>query len=281
MYIWGDFVVGAVFWLLSGLILFAALMVVTVKNIIHAALWLISSFAGVAALYFLLEAPFIGVVQILVYTGAVSILVLFAIMLTRQVTGERTRQLFSRWWVAAILAVMLFGGVMVPAIWSPEIPRSQAPDPTGEEQLAAGEVGYWPQVDRSLPEASPAAEEAGASPAAGEADGTSTTSEGDAGDEAGTEGVVPQLNIAGALEIGTSFMREYLMPFWISSVLLLVALIGAIVIAYEERTRRRRILTLAEEAELRRSVSGLGIERPMQATADIGDAPEAGTAERG
>ncbi len=272
MYIWGDFVVGAVFWLLSALILVSALLVVTVKNIIHAALWLIASFAGVAALYFLLEAPFIGVVQILVYTGAVSILVLFAIMLTRQVTGERTRQLFSRWWVAGILAIILFGGVMVPAIWNPEIPRSQAPAPTGEEQLAAGEVGYWPQVDRSLPQGSPAAEQANGAPA---------TSEGDAGDEAGTEGVVPQLNIAGALEIGTSFMREYLMPFWISSVLLLVALIGAIVIAYEERTRRRRILTLAEEAELRRSVSGLGIERPIQATADVGDAPEAGTAERG
>jgi NADH-quinone oxidoreductase subunit J len=273
MYIWGDFVVGAVFWGLSALILLAALMVVTVKNIIHAALWLISSFAGVAALYFLMEAPFIGVVQILVYTGAVSILMLFAIMLTRQVTGERTRQLFSRWWVAGILAIMLFGGVMVPAIWSPEIPRSQAPDPTGEEQLAAGDVGYWPQVDRSLPSAEPAA-----SGAASEGDGTSTTSEGDTGDEAGTD--VPQLTIAGALEIGTSFMREYLMPFWISSVLLLVALIGAIVIAYEERTRRRRILTLAEEAELRRSVSGLGIERPIHATADTGNAPEAGTAER-
>jgi len=274
MYIWGDFVVGAVFWLLAALILLAALMVVTVKNIIHAALWLISSFAGVAALYFLLEAPFIGVVQILVYTGAISILILFAIMLTRQVTGERTRQLFSRWWVAGILAIMLFGGVMVPSIWSPEIPRSQAPAPTGEEQLASGDVGYWPQRDRSISE-----EQAGASPAAGE--NGAATSEGDAGDEAGTEGIVPQLNIAGALEIGTSFMREYLMPFWISSILLLVALIGAIVIAYEERTRRRRILTLAEEAELRRSLSGLGIERPMQATADIGDAPEAGTAERG
>ncbi len=266
MYIWGDFVVGAVFWLLSALILVSALLVVTVKNIIHAALWLISSFAGVAALYFLLEAPFIGVVQILVYAGAISILVLFAIMLTRQVTGERTRQLFSRWWVAALVAVLLFGGVLVPGIWSPELPRSTDPAATGEQQLAADEVGYWPQTDRAVSD---------------ERQEEQAVSAGDAGEEEGTEAVVPTLNIAGAFEIGRSFMQEYLIPFEVSSLLLLVALIGAITIAYEERTRRRRILTLAEEAELRRSLSGLGIERPIQATADVGDAPEAGTAERG
>ena len=71
------------------------------------------------------------------------------------------------------------------------------------------------------------------------------------------------------------------MKLKLAAAMLLVALVGAITIAYEERTRRRRILTLAEESELRRSLSGLGIERPMQATADVGDAPEAGTAERG
>jgi NADH-quinone oxidoreductase subunit J len=266
MYIWGDFIVGAVFWLVSGLILFSGLMVVLVKNIIHAALWLIASFAGVAALYFLLEAPFIGVVQILVYTGAVSILVLFAIMLTRQVTGERTRQLFSRWWVAAIVAVLLFGGVMVPGIWNPELPAAtQAPAEGGEPLAGTNETTYWPQAERAIAE---------------DAAGGQTQSAGDAGEEAGTEATVPTLVIAGVLEIGLSFMREYLVPFELAAILLLVALVGAVTIAFEERTRRRRILTLAEEAELRRSMSGLGIERPMQASADIGDKPEAGTAER-
>src|ERR687894_2101047 len=101
----GNFVIGAIFWLLAALILFSGLMVVLVKNVIHAALWLIASFAAVAALYFLLEAPFIGIVQVLVYAGAVSILMLFAIMLTRQIAGEATRQLFERWWVAGVAAV--------------------------------------------------------------------------------------------------------------------------------------------------------------------------------
>ena len=84
-------VIQIIFFILSALVLLSGMMVVVVKNIIHAALWLIASFAGAAALYFLLEAPFVGVVQILVYAGAVSVLMLFAIMLTRQVTGERTR----------------------------------------------------------------------------------------------------------------------------------------------------------------------------------------------
>jgi NADH-quinone oxidoreductase subunit J len=222
-----DFLIGLVFWALAALILFSGLMVVIVKNLIHAALWLIASFAGVGALYFLLEAPFIGVVQILVYTGAVSILVLFAIMLTRHVTGEGSRQLFARWWVAAIVAVVIFAGVLVPAIWLPQLPAEE------------GQPTYWPQAD--LLQAQPAAEGAAEQPAAA---------------------------IAGALEIGLSFMGEYYLPFWVATVLLLVAFIGAVVIAYEERTRRRRILTLAEEAELRRAVRGMGLDRPPEVSKD-------------
>lgn len=251
-----DFIIGLIFWILSGLILFSGLMVVTVKNIIHAALWLIASFAGVAAFYFLLEAPFIGVVQILVYTGAISILVLFAIMLTRQVTGEGTRQLFERWWVAAVVAVGLFALVIVPGVWSPELPVQQAQPTAPGEPAPSPQPDYWPQTD--LIAAQPAAD-----------------------DPNNPQPEASPATIAGAFEIGRSFMGEYLIPFEVSSILLLVALIGAVVIAYEERTRRRRILTLAEEAELRRSLTGLGLERPMQASANVPPGKsEAGTAER-
>ncbi|HEY0735580.1 MAG TPA: NADH-quinone oxidoreductase subunit J [Herpetosiphonaceae bacterium] len=251
-----DFIIGLIFWILSGLILFSGLMVVTVKNIIHAALWLIASFAGVAAFYFLLEAPFIGVVQILVYTGAISILVLFAIMLTRQVTGEGTRQLFERWWVAAAVAVGLFALVIVPGVWSPELPVTQAVTEPGQP-AASPQPNYWPQSDPLAVQPAAADDPNNPQPEASPA------------------------TIAGAFEIGRSFMREYLIPFEVSSILLLVALIGAVVIAYEERTRRRRILTLAEEAELRRSLTGLGLDRPMQASANVPPGKsEAGTAER-
>ena len=204
-----------IFGILSAVVLSAGLMVVIVNNIIHAALWLIASCAGVAALYFLLEAPFIGVVQILVYAGAVSILMLFAIMLTRQVTGEATRQLFERWWVAAVAAAGIFLFILIPTIMEP-----------GLQGATAGGSG-WPRP-------APVPAETGATDTVGEGSG-----------------------IAGAFEIGRSFMQEYLLPFEVASILLLVALIGAVLIAYEERGRRRRILTLAEEATLRRSPAGV------------------------
>src|SRR5689334_25296894 len=103
-----------IFLILSAFTLAAGVMVVTVKNIIHAALWLIASFFSVASLYLLMEAEFLAIVQVLVYVGAISILILFAIMLTRHVTGEGVRQLYQRWWIALIVAAALFGVLIVP-----------------------------------------------------------------------------------------------------------------------------------------------------------------------
>src|SRR5215208_4899206 len=103
-----------IFLVLSAFTLAAGIMVVTVKNIIHSALWLIASFFTVAALYLLLEAEFLAIVQVLIYVGAISILMLFAIMLTRHVTGEGVRQLYQRWWVALVTCILLFAAVIVP-----------------------------------------------------------------------------------------------------------------------------------------------------------------------
>jgi NADH-quinone oxidoreductase subunit J len=188
-------------------ILGTALMVVTVRNIIHAALWLIACFFSVGALYVLLEAEFIGVVQVLVYVGAVSILILFAIMLTRDTSGVADRQLYRGWWVAVGVAGALFGLLIVPTLVTTE----------------------WATVPP---------------PQAGEAVG-----------------------IATAREIGTAFMREYLLPFEVASILLLVALIGAIVVAFEGRGGRR-VLTLAEELRLkqRRAAAQPKLELPATAT---------------
>src|SRR5690349_11990182 len=180
-----------IFLVLSAFTLAAGIMVVTVKNIIHSALWLIASFFTVAAMYLLMEAEFIAIVQVLVYVGAISILVLFAIMLTRHVTGEGVRQLYQRWWIALLVAAGLFALLIVPTVYNYEW-KTVPPPPAGQ-----------------------------------------------------------QATISSSVQIGMAFMREYLLPFEIASVLLLVALIGAIVIAYEERSARRRVLTLAEEVALR------------------------------
>ena len=70
---------------------FAAIRVVTTKNVVHAALWLVLVLAGVAAQFILLAAEFIAITQVLVYIGAIVVLFLFGIMLTRATTRHRRR----------------------------------------------------------------------------------------------------------------------------------------------------------------------------------------------
>ena len=73
-----------VFFILAAITLTSAIVVVTMRNLFHAALALMVSFLGVAGIYVLLEAPFLGMAQLLVYIGAISILIIFAIMMTRR-----------------------------------------------------------------------------------------------------------------------------------------------------------------------------------------------------
>ena len=73
-----------VFIVASVVTLGTGLIVVTNRNLFHAALAMMASFLGVAALYVLLDAGFLAAAQLLVYIGAISILVIFAIMMTRR-----------------------------------------------------------------------------------------------------------------------------------------------------------------------------------------------------
>jgi NADH:ubiquinone oxidoreductase subunit 6 (subunit J) len=66
-----------------------ALGVVTTRNLIHSTLYLILSLFGAAGLFVLLSAPFLAAVQVLVYIGAIAILIVFAVMLTRSMTRLR------------------------------------------------------------------------------------------------------------------------------------------------------------------------------------------------
>ena len=103
-----------VIFILSGaLIIASAVMVVTTKNLIHAALWLISTLFGVAILYAVLEAGFLAVVQVVVYIGAIAIMFIFAVMLTRKEMRDQGPQINSSWPAAAVLGVLTFGGLFV------------------------------------------------------------------------------------------------------------------------------------------------------------------------
>jgi NADH:ubiquinone oxidoreductase subunit 6 (subunit J) len=109
-----------IFGLSSLVTLGAALAVVTHKNILHSAFYLVLSFVGVASIYVLLEAPFIAVVQVLVYIGAIAILIVFAIMLTRRLYSEDLIQRNAQWVWSALGAAVLFlvlGWIVYSANW--------------------------------------------------------------------------------------------------------------------------------------------------------------------
>jgi len=110
----------AIFLGIAALTVAGALIVVLARNLFHSALRLIASFFGVAGVYFIAEAEFVGVSQILIYVGAISTLITFAIMLTRGMmfgaTSPRNRQSGT----AAIITLLTFvvlGALMNAVPW--------------------------------------------------------------------------------------------------------------------------------------------------------------------
>lgn len=100
-----------VFWLLSFITLGSAMGVVFLSNIVHSALMLIVTFLGVAGIYLTLNADFLAIVQVLVYAGAVSILIVFSIMLVSRKDGHMYEtNLFGKYkYTSGIVSFSLFG----------------------------------------------------------------------------------------------------------------------------------------------------------------------------
>jgi NADH-quinone oxidoreductase subunit J len=154
------------FWVLTVVTLGAALMVVIVRNLFHAVLSLILTFVGVAGLYITLSADFVAIAQVLIYAGAISVLILFAMMLTPRAARDNAETfLQGPALILAGLAAATIAGVAAATDWS----------------------------------------EASRGP-------FSTT----------------------AAAIGDALLNNYVLPFEIASVLLLVAMIGAIVLVRED-----------------------------------------------
>lgn len=101
-----------IFLVTAAVILGSALMVVTTKNLVHAALWLIVSLFGAAVLFATLNAGFIAVVQVVVYIGAIAIMFIFAVMLTRRTLSETGPGLNRGWWLSVVIAILTFGGLI-------------------------------------------------------------------------------------------------------------------------------------------------------------------------
>ncbi len=88
---------------LAGFTVAAALLVVVGRNMVHSAVALIFSFCGVAGIYILLDAEFLAAVQVLIYVGGITILLLFAIMLTTRIAA-RVHVFNEQWLPGALIA---------------------------------------------------------------------------------------------------------------------------------------------------------------------------------
>ena len=110
-----------VFFLLAGLSIASSLSVIFQRNAVHSAISLVATLFLIAVLFLTLEAPMVGVLQILVYAGAIMVLFLFVIMLLNPAVLER-RRIF--WWSLGSLAALLLVFQLVPVVVN--VPRRRS-----------------------------------------------------------------------------------------------------------------------------------------------------------
>ncbi|MDM8557255.1 NADH-quinone oxidoreductase subunit J [Candidatus Parabeggiatoa sp. HSG14] len=135
------------FYLFALILIFAASRVITVKNPVHAALFLVLAFFSSAAIWLLLQAEFLAIALILVYVGAVMVLFLFVVMML-DINFSKLREGFvSHLPVAATIGVLiLLEMVLVVWAWQKEIPEVAATVAEKPNTVALGEVLYTQYV---------------------------------------------------------------------------------------------------------------------------------------
>jgi NADH-quinone oxidoreductase subunit J len=128
-----------IFYAVAAAMALAAIRVVTTQNIVHAALYLVVVLAGVAAQYILLAAEFTAVVQVLVYIGAIVVLFLFGIMLTRAPIG-RTEKLDNDQRFMSLVVSLFLLGVLGSILW----------DAFGDDKIEGNRVQTSGEVGLSI-----------------------------------------------------------------------------------------------------------------------------------
>ena len=104
-----------IFYLFATITLISAFFVVTIRNIVYSAFFLLFTFFGVAGIYVILGADFVAMVQLIVYVGGILILILFGVMLTNKITSVQIKSGTSKVLPAAI-GVGLFAGILAAAL---------------------------------------------------------------------------------------------------------------------------------------------------------------------
>jgi NADH-quinone oxidoreductase subunit J len=170
----------ALFYLFGTIAVVASLLVIAQRNPIYSVLLLIASFGALSGLYILLDAPFVAVIQIIVYAGAIMVLFLFVVMLLNAPREDTDEDLVAPAATArrAISGVQRFGAVMA---------------------VAFGIELWWALTKHG-----------------------------------GESGVFPGGSVSSVSEIGRLLFTEYAFPFEVTSVLILIAMVGAVVLARRE-----------------------------------------------
>ena len=133
----------AVFYVFAAILVFAALRVITVRNPVHAALWLVLSFFTAAAIWLLLGAEFLAIVLVLVYVGAVMVLFLFVIMMLDINFDELRRNFRSYLPVgAAVGALVLLEMVLVILAGASAAGSASTASPPASNTAALGKLLY-------------------------------------------------------------------------------------------------------------------------------------------
>ena len=189
-----------VFYMFAAITVFAALRVITARNPVHAALFLVLAFCSSAGIWILLEAEFLAITLVLVYVGAVMVLFLFVVMML-DINLEQLREGFWRWFPfgAALAVIMVFQMIWV----------------LGNRQTA----------------------------------------------ETGAQVIKHAANYSNTKELGRLIYTDYVYPFELAAVLLLVAIVAAIALTLRRRkdvkSQEPNKQVLVKKADRLRIVSGV------------------------
>src|SRR5262245_20338801 len=157
-----------IFFVLAALLVLSSLMVVFLRNVVHCAMALVAALLLISIFFVTLQAPMVGILQVLIYAGAVMVLFLFVIMFLNPTELELPKR---GWWALGILLALLLAGGLAPMLTQN--------DPAGDP-IAATELFGSPET------------------------------------------------------LAKSLFNDFVLPFEIASVLLLVAIVGAVALAKRE-----------------------------------------------
>ena len=127
------------FWVLSVLLVGSALAVVLSKNLFHAVLWLALALTGTAGIFLLLNAEFLAAVQLLLYAGGIITVVVFAIVVTERLIGERLSQT-NRGVVSGALVSGALLAIIVSTLMQRQLPSTPLPQPGDLTALVGKQV---------------------------------------------------------------------------------------------------------------------------------------------